>query len=143
MKMFMLKNEGCWARCLWHMPIILATWEAEIRRILVQQGQPRQTVQMDWRCDSSNREPALQAWCSDFKPQSHLEKKGRSSRWDTYLALKCRENWDIFAVPILIFFNQVGESSNVRHWRHYSFAHTVFLNCFIIQCEESSDGVIQ
>jgi hypothetical protein len=52
------------------MPVILAIWEAEIRRIMVP-GQPRQIVlknshlinnqsKLDWRCGSSGRMPALQ-----------------------------------------------------------------------------------
>jgi hypothetical protein len=52
-----------------HAYIIPATWEAEIRSIMVQ-GQPGQIVhkpssqnnqsKMDWRCGSSSRVPALQ-----------------------------------------------------------------------------------
>jgi hypothetical protein len=54
------------------MPVIPVTWEAEIRRIMVQ-SKPRQEAQlkryhlqnnqnkMDWGCDSSGRTPLLQA----------------------------------------------------------------------------------
>jgi hypothetical protein len=67
-------------------PVILATWEAEIRRILVQ-GQPGQLgfvrpylqnnySKIGWRCGSSYRVPALQVWRSEFNssPQSHIKK---------------------------------------------------------------------
>jgi hypothetical protein len=73
-----------WGRCLWLTPIILGTWEAEIRRSKVW-GQPGQKVheipclqnnqsKIDWRCDSSGRAPALQVWRPAFKPQSHQNK---------------------------------------------------------------------
>jgi hypothetical protein len=73
------------------MPIILATREAEIRRIVVQ-GQPGQMVhetppiskitrtKMDWRSRSSGRVPALRAQSPKFKPQSHKKKKKRKER---------------------------------------------------------------
>jgi hypothetical protein len=68
------------------MPVILATWEAEIGRIAVS-GQSRQIVhetlhlqnsqsKMDWRCGSSGRVPALQ--CLQFKLQSHQKKKKKA-----------------------------------------------------------------
>jgi hypothetical protein len=47
------------------MPVVLATWEAEIRKIPVQ-GQPREiggetpSPNMDWWYDSSSTVPALQ-----------------------------------------------------------------------------------
>jgi hypothetical protein len=53
--------------CQWLILVILATWEAEIGRIKVR-GQPQQVVpetpiskitEMDWRCSSSSRVPAL------------------------------------------------------------------------------------
>jgi hypothetical protein len=37
-------NKNTIARCQWLMPVILATWEAKIKRIMVQ-SQPRQIVQ--------------------------------------------------------------------------------------------------
>jgi hypothetical protein len=53
------------------MPIILAIWEAEIQRIVVQ-GQPGQIVhktqrKMDWRCVSNKKTTQS----PEFKPQSH------------------------------------------------------------------------
>jgi hypothetical protein len=65
------------------MPAILATWEDEIRRIVVQ-GQLGQIVhetpphlqnnqsKMDWRCGSSSRVPALPAQSPEVKPSSVL-----------------------------------------------------------------------
>jgi hypothetical protein len=62
------------------MPVILATWEAEIKRMAVW-GQPMQKVhetpphlqnnksKMDWRCGPSFRATALQAWSPEFKVQ--------------------------------------------------------------------------
>jgi hypothetical protein len=37
------KNKTIQAGCWWLTPVILATWEAKIRRITVQ-GQPRQII---------------------------------------------------------------------------------------------------
>jgi hypothetical protein len=65
------------------MPVILATWEAEIRRITVQ-GQSGEIFhlthlqnnqsKMDWsRCGSGNRVPALQVQSPEFKPQSNKQ----------------------------------------------------------------------
>jgi hypothetical protein len=58
-----IRNFKFVARCWWLTPVILGTWEAEIRRIMVP-GQPGQIVhetlspknnqiKMDWRCGSS------------------------------------------------------------------------------------------
>jgi hypothetical protein len=62
--LFLKTGFCCWVLVL--TPVILATWEAEI----TVQGQPRQSSgnphlhnnqsKMDWRCGSSNRDPALQ-----------------------------------------------------------------------------------
>jgi hypothetical protein len=58
------------ARCWWLIPIILTTWESEIRKNVVP-GQPGQNIhdtpnskinnksKMDWRCGSSGGAPAL------------------------------------------------------------------------------------
>jgi hypothetical protein len=64
------------------MPVILATWESEIRRIMVQ-GQPWEIVletpiskitraKMDWRSGSSGRMSALQV---EFKLHPIKKKK--------------------------------------------------------------------
>jgi hypothetical protein len=66
------------------MPIILITWEAEIRRIVVP-GQPQENSsqdpisksnqrKMDWKCVSSCRAPALQVQSPEFKSKSHKKR---------------------------------------------------------------------
>jgi hypothetical protein len=66
------------------MPIILATWEAEIGRIGIQ-DHSRQVIdktpvsknnqrKMDWRCGSSGRSSALQVRSTEFKHQSPAKK---------------------------------------------------------------------
>jgi hypothetical protein len=62
------------------MSVILATWEAEIRRMAVQ-GQPRQNNQskMVCRCDSSGRVLALLAQSPEFKPQSYQKKQTKQA----------------------------------------------------------------
>jgi hypothetical protein len=65
----------------WLLPAILATWDAEIGRTMVQ-AQPRANSsyetpspnnqrKMDWRCGSQGRAPALQVQSQEFKPQAH------------------------------------------------------------------------
>jgi hypothetical protein len=84
---FFKSKYCCWV--LWLMPVTLATWEAEIRKIVVS-GQPRQIVRetpilkkkkrererlhlqnyqskMAWRCGTSSKAPALQS--PEFRPQ--------------------------------------------------------------------------
>jgi hypothetical protein len=66
------------------MPIILAIWEAEIKRVAVQ-GQPGEKGgtpylqnnqrKMDWRCVSSSRVHALQAQSPEFKLQFHQKRR--------------------------------------------------------------------
>jgi hypothetical protein len=67
-------------------PLILPTWEAEIKRLTVW-GQPRQIVcetpspktnqsKKDWRCGSSGSLPALQVWSPEFQSQPcHIKKE--------------------------------------------------------------------
>jgi hypothetical protein len=70
--------------------VILATWKAEIGRIMVW-GQPGQIlfktplsknnqVKMDWRCGSSSRMPALQTQSPEFKSQSHAKNKQKQKK---------------------------------------------------------------
>jgi hypothetical protein len=70
------------------MPVILATWEAEIERIVVQ-GQfgkivletphLRNKSKMDWRCGSYGRVSALQAQSPVFKPSSTKKKTSKQN----------------------------------------------------------------
>jgi hypothetical protein len=65
------------ARCLWFTPIILATQEAEIRRIAVQ-SQPRQIVPRDPILKNRSQKWAdgvAQSEVPEFKPQYHKKKK--------------------------------------------------------------------
>jgi hypothetical protein len=68
-----IKSPG---RVLWLMPVILAIWKTEIRRIAIQ-VQPRKIIlktphlqinqsKIDWRCGSSGRVHG-----PELKPQSH------------------------------------------------------------------------
>jgi hypothetical protein len=105
------------ARYQWLTPIILATWEAGIRRIEIW-GQPRkifmilhlQTNQskMDWKCGSSSRAPALQIWSPEFKPHFHQINKighksskpnknlGTSSHWKRLENLRAKSHtWSL------------------------------------------------
>jgi hypothetical protein len=69
---------------MWLIPIILATWEAEIRRIEVQ-GPPRKYFmrphvqhnqsKINWRYGSSYRMPALQVQSLSSNPSSTQKKK--------------------------------------------------------------------
>jgi hypothetical protein len=65
--------------------VILASWEAEIRRITHSSRSawanssqdPVSKItrkKMDWRHDSSSRESTLQTWSPEFKPQSRQNK---------------------------------------------------------------------
>jgi hypothetical protein len=78
------------AGCSWLMPVILATWGAEIRKIMVW-GQPGQMVldttiskitraKIDWGYGSNCRVLALQASNPEFKPQAHQKKKNTGSQ---------------------------------------------------------------
>jgi hypothetical protein len=65
----------------WLMLVILATQEAEIRRVVVQ-CQPEPHLQnnqskIDWRCDSSSRAPALQTQSSNPSPTKINKVNGR------------------------------------------------------------------
>jgi hypothetical protein len=69
------------------MPVILATWKAEIR---ISVKKPAQTInvqdphlqnnqsKMGWRCDLRGRMPALQS--PEFKPQSYQKTKTKKAR---------------------------------------------------------------
>jgi hypothetical protein len=69
-------DTSSWAEHHWLTPAMLATWETGIRRTMVQGKQfarphlQNNQSKLDWRRGSSSREPALQVWSPEFKPQS-------------------------------------------------------------------------
>jgi hypothetical protein len=79
--------------CLAVVAVIIATWEAEIRRIIVR-GQPMQIVpkhpiskitkvKLDWQCSSISRVPALQVKAMSSNHSLTKKEKIRS----TYLII--------------------------------------------------------
>jgi hypothetical protein len=97
--------------------VILATWDAEIRRIVVW-GQPRQFVRhnlqtnhrkMDLKCDSSSTVPALQAQSPEFKSHSHLFSK-KSAK------LSLKWHWD-FISPQPEWLTSNKQKNNNKSWQ--------------------------
>jgi hypothetical protein len=91
-------------------PSLLRGWDQEI----VDWGQPRKWFErshlqnnqskMGWRCGSIHRATALQAWSSDFKPQSHQKKKKNS--------VLC--TFHFLFLPWLVYF--IMCSAFLSHW---------------------------
>jgi hypothetical protein len=90
----MVKKKKPWRRHGRLTLVVLVTWDAEIRRILVQ-SHPRQLFlrdliskvtttknrlekKIDWRRGSRSRVHALQEKNTDFKPQSYLKQKTKN-----------------------------------------------------------------
>jgi hypothetical protein len=73
------------ARHRWLKPVIIATWEAEIRKVHSLRPAQAKSSQdpisknnqskMDWRYGSGSRVHALQMQSLEFKPHTHQKKK--------------------------------------------------------------------
>jgi hypothetical protein len=79
----------------WLTPVILATQEADIRRIVVQ-SQPRQTVQetLSWKNTSQKRAGGVaQSVGLEFKPKYLQKKKKRERAQRSYKKKKCKKEY--------------------------------------------------
>jgi hypothetical protein len=84
----------------WLTPVILATWETEIRRIVVR-GQPRKLAhntiskitraKMNWRCGSCRRVLASQVQSPEFKLQPHQRQRERKSERESMMGFSSGE----------------------------------------------------
>jgi hypothetical protein len=81
------------ARCRWFTPVILATWEAEIRRIIVSSQVPRQIERPYlknthekkgwWSGSSGSMRPSLNPSTTKNKKTKERERKNRKRETET------------------------------------------------------------